>query len=255
MSGQRLTIPVHGTSGRTPSNAYTPSEKENVTSFISNFTNIHGLPDPGRDVRKGKGKLRIVLPSLMPYNSVHYQYGRSIKASGQSPIAYRTFLKIWQDEFPYVTFNDPRSDLCMTCEDLKKRLNQVATTLDEKSEKQQGHIHMEALEHVEHVKQERLFYQANAQVAHNHYRKIGSKEVDSKPSTPNSRAMMSQYSWDFAQQLHDPFEDQQVGPIFFKTPRRAQLFGICHEGIPRQYNYLIDEEDFLGKNANTVISL
>jgi hypothetical protein len=67
--------------------------------------------------------------------------------------------------------------------------------------------------------------------------------------------MMSHYSWDFAQQLHYPFEDQQVGPIFFKTPRRAQLFGICSEGIPRQYNYLIDEEDFLEKNANTVISL
>jgi len=66
---------------------------------------------------------------------------------------------------------------------------------------------------------------------------------------------MSHYSWDFAQQLHYPFEDQQVGPIFFKTPRRAQLFGICNEGIPRQYNYLIDEADFPGKNANTVISL
>ncbi len=42
---------------------------------------------------------------------------------------------------------------------------------------------------------------------------------------------------------------------FFKTPRRVQLFGICNEGIPRQYNYLIDEEHFLGKNADTVISL
>lgn len=63
------------------------------------------------------------------------------------------------------------------------------------------------------------------------------------------------YSWDFAQQFHYPFEDQQVGPIYFKTPRRAQLFGVCCEGIPQQVNYLIDEDDFLGKDANTVISL
>jgi hypothetical protein len=63
------------------------------------------------------------------------------------------------------------------------------------------------------------------------------------------------YSWDFAQQMQYPFENQQVGPIYFKTPRRAQLFGICCEGIPRQVNYLIDEADFLEKNANTVISL
>ncbi len=128
MSGQRIALPVHGNSGRTPSNAYKQSDKENVKSFISNFTHIHGLPDPGRDVRKGKGQLRILLPSLMSYNSVHYQYAISMKASGQSPIAYRTCLKIWQAEFPYIKFNDPRSDLCMTCEDVKKRLNQVAAT-------------------------------------------------------------------------------------------------------------------------------
>jgi len=255
VSGEGLTVPVHGNSGRRPSNAYPPDEKANVKAFIANFTNIHGLPDPGRDVRKGKGKLRILLPSLMTYNSVHAHYARSSEASGHPAIAYRTFLKIWQEEFPYVTFNDPRSDLCMTCEDLKKRLHQVSATLDETSDTHQGQIHTEALEHLDHVKQERLFYQANAKVAHEYYRKLGAKAIDIQPSIPNSRHMMSHYSWDFAQQLHYPFEDQQVGPIFFKTPRRAQLFGICNEGIPRQYNYLIDEADFLGKNANTVISL
>jgi hypothetical protein len=255
VSGEGLTLPIHGNSGRRPSNAYPPDEKANVKAFIANFTTIHGLPDPGRDVRKGKGKLRILLPSLMTYNSVHAHYARSSEASGRPAIAYRTFLKIWQEAFPYITFNDPRSDLCMTCEDLKKRLNQVSATLDDTSDTQQGQIHTEALEHLDHVKQERLFYQANAKVAHEYYRKMGAQAIDAQPSTPNSRHMMSHYSWDFAQQLHYPFEDQQVGPIFFKTPRRAQLFGICNEGIPRQYNYLIDEADFLGKNANTVISL
>ncbi len=128
VSGQRIALPVHGNSGRTPSHAYTQSDKEHVKSFLSNFTHIHGVPDPGRDVRKGKGKLRILLPSLMNDNSVHQQYAMSMKASGQSPIASRTFLKIWQEEFPYVKFNDPRSDLCMTCEEFKKRLNQVSAT-------------------------------------------------------------------------------------------------------------------------------
>ena len=63
------------------------------------------------------------------------------------------------------------------------------------------------------------------------------------------------YSWDFAQQLLYPFEEQQVGPIFFKVPRRAQLFGVCCEGSSQQINYLIDEVDFLEKNANVVVSL
>lgn len=63
------------------------------------------------------------------------------------------------------------------------------------------------------------------------------------------------YSWDFAQQLQYPYEDHQVGPIYFKSPRVAQLFGICCEAIPKQINYLIDEAGFPGKGADTVISL
>ena len=255
VSGKTIGMPIHGNSGRTPTNAYNIADKETVKSFIINFTAIHGLPDPGRDVRKGKGRLRILLPSIMSYNSVHHQYAISIEASGKNPIAYRTFKKIWQENFPHVKFNDPRSDLCMTCEDFKKRLNQVAAALDENKEKKQAQIYKEALDHLKHVKKERLFYKANAKVANENYRKLVSERAHSTPCRPNSKNIMSHYSWDFAQQLHYPFEDQQVGPIFFKTPRRAQLFGVCNEGIPRQYNYLIDEEHFLEKNANTVISL
>jgi hypothetical protein len=255
VSEENITPPIHGNTGRTPTHAYSLTDREQVKSFILNFTVIHGLPDPGRDIRKGKGKLRILLPSVMSYHSVHRQYALSTRATGNSPIAYRTFIKIWQEEFPYIKFNDPRSDLCMTCEDFKKRLNQTVATLDEDKEKKQAQIHKEALEHLKLVKKERLFYQANAKVANEHYRKLREKEHLTTPCKPNSRNIMSHYSWDFAQQLNYPFEDQQVGPIFFKTPRKAHLFGICSEGIPCQHNYLIDEEHFLEKNANTVISL
>ncbi|MCP4112844.1 MAG: hypothetical protein GY749_46190 [Desulfobacteraceae bacterium] len=230
-------------------------EREQVKVFIVNFTSVHGLPDPGRDVRKGKGKLRILLPSIMNYKSVHQQYAINCKACGNSPIAYRTFLKIWQEELPHVRFDNPKTDLCMTCEDFKKRLNQISSALDENREKQKAQIHKEALKHLNQAEKERLFYKANSKIANEYCRKIESEELCKKADKPNSRKIMAHYSWDFAQQLHYPFEDQQVGPIFFKTPRRAQLFGVCNEGIPCQHNYLIDEEHFLGKNANTVISL
>ena len=81
------------------------------------------------------------------------------------------------------------------------------------------------------------------------------QQHNSMTKQPNSNDILMSYSWDFAQQLQYPFEDQQVGPIYFKTPRRAQLFGVCCEGNDRQINYLIDESDFLEKNANMVISL
>ena len=88
-----LIPPIHGNSGRTPTNAYNMSDKEIVPSFILNFAAIHGLPDPGRDILCYKGKLRILLTEVMTYKSIHQQYSKSIKIYGESPIAYRTFLK------------------------------------------------------------------------------------------------------------------------------------------------------------------
>ncbi len=221
VSQKSVTVPVHGNSGRTPANAYHVSEREQAKIFMVNFASVHGLPDPGRDVRKGKGKLRILLPSIMSCKSVHRQYAINCKACGNSPIAYRTFLKIWQDELPHVKFNNPKTDLCMTCEDFKKRLNQVSSALDENREKRKAQICKEALEHLNQAEKERLFYKANSKIANEHYRKIEPEELCKRADKPNSRKMMAHYSWDFARQLHYPFEDQQAGPIFFKTPRRA----------------------------------
>ena len=47
----------------------------------------------------------------------------------------------------------------------------------------------------------------------------------------------------------------QPGPVYFLTPRKCAIFGVCCEGIPRQINYLIDEAVDVGKGANTVVSL
>ena len=63
------------------------------------------------------------------------------------------------------------------------------------------------------------------------------------------------YSFDFAQQVHYPSNPLQPGPIYFLTPRKAALFGICCEAIPRQVNFVIDEASDVGKGANTVVSM
>ena len=44
------------------------------------------------------------------------------------------------------------------------------------------------------------------------------------------------YSFDFAQQVHYPHNPLQPGPIYFKTPRKCAVFGVCCEAIPRQVN-------------------
>ena len=43
------------------------------------------------------------------------------------------------------------------------------------------------------------------------------------------------------------------GPIYFITPRKCAIFGVC-ESIPRQVNFLIDENVLTGKGGNSTIS-
>ncbi|XP_077985759.1 uncharacterized protein LOC144440284 isoform X2 [Glandiceps talaboti] len=58
-----------------------------------------------------------------------------------------------------------------------------------------------------------------------------------------------------------PYHARQVGPIYFKTPRKIQIFGVCNEAIPLQVNYLLAETDTIGVDGtgchgpDTVISL
>ena len=71
----------------------------------------------------------------------------------------------------------------------------------------------------------------------------------------NAHPITVHYPFDFVQQIHYPSNPHQHGPIYFLTPRKCGIFGVCCEAIPRQINYLIDEAVDVGKGANTVISL
>ena len=42
------------------------------------------------------------------------------------------------------------------------------------------------------------------------------------------------YSFDFAQQVHIPSDPLQPGPVYFLTPRKCALFGVCCEAVPLQ---------------------
>ena len=55
-------------------------------------------------------------------------------------------------------------------------------------------------------------------------------------------------------ETEDNQEPNQPGAIYFKTPRKCGIFGVCCEAIPRQVNFLIDESVLTGKGANSTIS-
>ena len=72
---------------------------------------------------------------------------------------------------------------------------------------------------------------------------------------PCSRSIEAHYSFDMAQQVFYPNDPLQPGPMYFLTPRKCALFGVCCEAIPRQVNYLIDEAVDVGKGSNAIVSM
>ena len=69
-------------------------------------------------------------------------------------------------------------------------------------------------------------------------------------NAPASNNITVHYSFDFAQQVHYPSNPLQPGPIYFLTPRKAAIFGVCCEAIP-----LMRPVIQARGRANTVISL
>ena len=72
---------------------------------------------------------------------------------------------------------------------------------------------------------------------------------------PNKTPITAHYSFDMAQQVFYPNDPLQPGPMYFLTPRKCAIFGVCCEAIPRQINYLIDEAVDMGKGSNAIISM
>ncbi|XP_065892160.1 uncharacterized protein [Dysidea avara] len=72
---------------------------------------------------------------------------------------------------------------------------------------------------------------------------------------PMSTEVKMHYSFDMAQQVHYPSDPFQPGPVYFLTPRKCAIFGVCCEAIPWQVTYLIDESFNVGKGANSIISM
>ena len=93
----------------------------------------------------------------------------------------------------------------------------------------------EAENHLRFAEQEREVYNDECRQA--------AKELKLGPQLPK----VVHYSF---QQIHFPSSPQQVEPLYFLTPQKCQLFGVCSEAKAEQVNYLIDENDYAGKVAS-----
>ena len=53
-----------------------------------------------------------------------------------------------------------------------------------------------------------------------------------------------------ARQASSSHHGRQVGALYFRVPQRIQIFGVASEGVPEQYNYLVDGHQTIGKDAS-----
>ena len=162
---------------------------------------------------------------------------RRIQAAGRSK-----FYDTWHCLLPHISVSTPSSDLCFVCQQNNLAIQQAVCLSDnEKSARiqvPQRHLHR--------AKIEREYYNVQVKEAQEHYK--DSVKCQSNP-------IQMHYSFDFAQQVHYPYDAQQTGPEYFKLARKCGIFGVCNDGKSNQVCYLIDEAENPGKGADCVISM
>ena len=84
-------------------------------------------------------------------------------------------------------------------------------------------------EHLLTVSKQRSHYSSQVQEAK---AALADQRLDDQDKS--SPPAIAHYSFDFAQQVHFPHKPLQPGPIYFLTPRKCLIFGVCAEAIPQQ---------------------
>lgn len=240
---------THGNKGRLPKHTCSLDLVTGVVTFIENFAQEHAIALPGRIPGFKRTDIK-VLPSSETKASVFRLYEQSAQLAGIHAVGHSKFLELWNELVPYVVICKPMTDLCHTCQKNNSKMYRSANLPE--SEKSQLLKEMEG--HLLNAERERSLYRNACEVAKGCINSNLEKFDFTQVRGPCSFKGVVHYSFDYAQQVHFPSNPLQPGPIYFKTPRKCGIFGVCCEGIPRQVNYLIDESVSAGKGVNGVIS-
>jgi hypothetical protein len=126
------------------------------------------------------------------------------------------------------------SDLCFECQKNNYAIYRSANLPDivksAKLKKQEQHLLT--------VSTERSVYQQMIKDSKEVVKMIGVTQLG--PNSPCSKNIEMHYSFDFAQQVHFPNDPYQPGPMYFLTPRKCAIFGVCCEALPQQVNQCCD---------------
>ena len=235
-----LSSRVHGSSGVRPHNALSFEDTKSVKSFIINYARNNALPLPGRYPGFRDHSI-LLLESHVTKKSMHDLYVSSCMQANKRSLQYSLFCNLWSKLTPYVVISKPRTDLCTECQQNNFRIirsaNQEESDKKEKLEEQQKHLY--------HSDRERLVYRLQCKNA---------KEEWDLSLREGRSPKFAHISFDYAQLIQFPSSPEQAGGLYFLSPRKCHLFGICNESKFQQVNYLIDEMVAIGKDANSIIT-
>ena len=198
---------IHGNTGRTPKNMDRIEISYDVAcdvyEFLKNYSNIHGMPSPGRNFNRATTPA-VFLPTSYNYYSVYRDYVVAYKDKHgieARVMVESTFTKIWKALMPELQFMSPKSDLCETCETMKMNI-QCATEYEKKLE------HTERfLAHLKRAQQEREYYNNN-NILH------AVEDGKRNPNKVGSQALFKTFegiahiAYDWAQNVQIPYSPQ-----------------------------------------------
>ena len=232
----------HGNTGRKPKHAMSYEEVLHVVQFLKNYSDHSGIPYPAT-LHSKKGTPPIFLPASDTIKSIHKDYVESCGESDIRAIGYYSFRAIWLKCLPHVRIMTPRTDVCDLCEVLRRKVVEAVT----EAEKLQA---CQALtDHISHAQSERDFYRHKTADAQAELTGHPDMQVLRNNRPCDSDLESVHYTFDYAQNVSLPHSARQVGPIYFKVPRKVHVFGVKNEALPHQVNYLLDEADTIGMDG------
>ena len=236
---------VHGNYHKVPHNRIPFDDIQAIVTYLRNLATTHAISLPGR-VPGHKDKA-LLLPSHMSKRSVYRQYMEACSVDGRRCLSWATFQSLWSKLVPEISAIKPATDLCLLCQQNVASIVKSANLPEnEKSEKLKN-----AETHLSLAKLQRTYYNEACSEAKTSY-EIYKNEVTGSASVYGGPM---HYSFDYAQNVHYPSNPQQPGPSYFKSLRRCGIFGVTCEPLGFQVNYLVDEDDEVGKGANATVSL
>lgn len=231
-----ITPRVHGNSGRRAPNAFEFDEYKRVKTFITTYADDYGLPQPAA-ARGGDEDPPIYLPASHSKKHVYQVYK---EASHEKFVGTSVFYDLWKKLCPHIKISTPKDDACFKCELHRKKVE------DARSEEEKIEATRAYLLHIEEARREREAYKMCVGASKEEL--LGYVRQDGKIQHQSSNLLKMHYTFDVAQSLILPHHARQIGQLYFTAPRKIHLFGVRLDGLSMQLNYMIDEDETIGRS-------